>query len=1387
MRVLLLRFGLIAILVLALLPAAVMAANTIIDDSSHPEWITVEGPWTTGVSSIARYGDNYYYCNQSPGNGSSVTFRPNLGASELGWEVYIWYPAGMDRTAQAEVTVHHNDVDTVLHINQQQNGGMWVYLGTYDMASGTSNYVKIANDGVDVMKVVVADAVRFYTSGGDQQPPIISNVKSVAGSNSAVITWNTDEPATSQVMYGLTTGYGSESPSTPDPALVKDHMVSIIDLEPEKLYHFKVQSLDASGNTATSGDFTLNTGTTDEFPPLISELTIIPGATSAVVTWLTDEPATSLVEYGGATYGYTEQVAGLVTSHHVSIRDLTAQTFYHLRVKSADGADNMAVSDDKTFTTTATDTTPPVISNIAAEPDCYGALITWTTNEYATSQVEYGLTASYGNLTPDPEDPDLVVEHSVAISGLLPLTEYHYRVISADGSGNRAQSLDQTFTTDALDTTAPVISDVRATPGSRSCVITWTTDELATSKVLIMSPEGIPAVENSVLVIEHSVTVTGLTPNTTYTYGVISADGAGNERQEVGFEFTTKMADTSPPVITEIAVEVGSNSAVITWLTNEPATSEVRYGLTTAYELSATDDTLVTDHRVTLIGLDPSTTYYFMVRSRNAEGLEYAFTGLSFTTSGPDATPPVISEITVSRNMNSAIVRWLTNEPATSQVEYGTEITYGSETPLDTDLVTVHSVTLEGLLVDTLYHFRVKSMDGAGNLAVSGDHTFETSSTPPEYRMIWADTWHNGFLTADETTSFVNTVAAANYNAIVVEIRKSGDAYYDSEYEPWATNITPSGGDYDPLQDLINKAHAKGIEVHAWIVTYRAWYKTWPAAPEGHVYDLHGPDSTEDWSMRTSGGAYEEGNSLNIDPGVPGVQDYLANIVKDIVTKYPQVDGINFDYVRYPGTGWGYNDYTRQRFYYEYGYYPPTSSADPNWGVWCDYRRRQVTDLVRKCFVEAMYINPRIKMSADTIGWEGADPNTNYTGTSQYAGVFQDAKGWMDEGIIDVNILMNYKREFNAVQKDSYRRWADWLPRVASTTGRLAIDGQGDYLNSISASIAQMLYSRNAGSDGHCSYSYAVTNKDGQPAGDFFNSVRTNLYSAPAPIPDMPWKDQPTTGIIFGTITDAAEPDHAIYKNWVYQATVSISGPENHEAVTDATGTYAFLDLPPGVYTISVSKSGYEPKAFGGLSLAAGEVMRQDAAITSGLFTSPPGTVTAGWNLLSIPVQPADPDPATVFQGIDIEGYLYRWDKMTQSIIIYSAWNPEEFGDVNIDDGYWLLTTMPATISYEPADVAPQDVRTMALPRAGWYIIGCPFPGPKDWNAVTAAYGGYTETLATARDWNWLETLGYWWDNNGGNLYTYGLDDDWADKTVLEPWKGYWLQTHVNNLSITFH
>lgn len=1382
---------LMAVLATALMAPAALAIDIKIDDTVNSDWITVAGTWTTGTSSNSKYGNTYYYCNQSPSGENTVTFTPDIPIDGLTWEVYVWYSAGVDRAIAAKHIVHRDGFeDVVVPVNQQQNGGMWVNLGSFEMPSGTSNYIRVSNEGTDTYRVVVADAIRLYAVGGDQLPPIISNVAATPGSASVVVRWDTDEPATSQVEYGKTTNYGYFSEKSN--VLVTHHEVSITGLESEQTYRFKVRSEDGAGNLSVSSGDTFKTLAPDDLPPIIRDIVVVPGANSAVVMWLTDEPATSLIEYGTTSqYGSSTPVdSALVKSHQVTITGLNNSTTYYFRVKSADGSGNMGTSDGSSFVTSAADNTAPAISDVAAQPRSTSAVITWKTNEYATSRVQYGRTASYGSTT--QEDLRFTLNHAVSLANLEPSTTYHYRVISRDGSGNIGMSLDHLLTTPAVDSTGPEISQVVAVPGSTSCVITWITNEPSTSVIRYGLTEAADDATESddALVIQHSLTLTELIPSTDYKCFVGSADAEGNLTEVGLLYFTTKAPDQTAPEITEVAADPESNSAVITWLTNEPTTSLVEYGETTEYgSTSAVDANMVTSHRVLVTGLAPSTTYYYRVRSADAGGNEAISPGFVFTTDGPDLTPPLISQVSVSRNINSAIVRWHTNEFATSQVEYGLTSEYGIQTTPDIDLENIHGVTLTGLEPSTLYHFRVISTDGAGNTAVSGDYTFETSATEPEYRMIWADTWHNGFLSAAETTAFIDTVAAANFNAVVVEVRKAGDAYYMSGYEPWASNIDPPAGAYDPLQDLIDKAHAKGIEVHAWIVTYRAWYKTWPAPPDGHVYKVHGPGTGlyQDWSMRNSTGGFEEGNSLNIDPGVPGVQDYLTNIVKDIVTKYPLVDGINFDYVRYPGVAWGYNETTKERFRLEYGFDPPTLSTDPNWGTWCDYRRTQVTDLVRKCFVEAMAINPRIKMSVDTVGWEGADPSINFEGTPQYMNVFQDAKSWMHEHIVDLNILMNYKREFNSVQKPNYRLWADWLPRVANSSGRLAVDGQGVYLNAISGSITQMLYSRNAGADGMCAYSYAVTNKDGQPASDFFTAVKTNLYDSPAPIPDMPWKYEPTTGIIFGTVTYADQPNDPIYGNWAYQAYVTLRGPVEREALSDATGSYAFLDLPQGSYTVSISKPGFRVQAFGGLMVEPGQILRQDAALDSGMFTSPAGTIRTGWNLLSVPVQPLDPQPQVVFSGLPLEGNLMGWDNPTQAQLIYSPLTPEAFGGIHPNEGYWFISDRNTVISYEPAQVEPPTQVDIAIPRTGWTILGCPFLTPRDWNQASVTHGDRTVTIRTARNWGWIDTICWWWDNSipGGALSAIGLDDEWMESSTLQPWHGYWLQTFIDDIVLT--
>ena len=155
------------------------------------------------------------------------------------------------------------------------------------------------------------------------------------------------------------------------------------------------------------------------------------------------------MEYGlTAAYGsLTVLDAGLVLSHDVPLAGLTTNTLYHFRVLSSDAAGNPALSADGTFTTSA-DITAPVISAVAVGSlTISSAAVSWTTDEAANSQVEYGLTAAYGSLT--VLDAGLVLAHDVPLAGLTAGTLYHFRVLSSDAAGNPALSADGTFTTTA--------------------------------------------------------------------------------------------------------------------------------------------------------------------------------------------------------------------------------------------------------------------------------------------------------------------------------------------------------------------------------------------------------------------------------------------------------------------------------------------------------------------------------------------------------------------------------------------------------------------------------------------------------------------------------------------------------------------------------------------------------------------------------------------------------------------------------------------------------------------------------------------------------------------------------------------------------------------------
>lgn len=177
---------------------------------------------------------------------------------------------------------------------------------------------------------------------------------------------------------------------------------------------------------------------------------------AATINWTTSTSSDTQVFYGTSTaYGLASALATATTTSHTVILDsLTASTTYHFMAQSKDVSGNIATSSDYMFTTLAPDVTAPVISAIAVSGITNtAAQITWTTNEPADTQADYGTTTSYGLSSALATATTTV--HTVSLSSLTASTTYHFIVKSRDVTGNLATSTDQTFTTLVTSVTPP--------------------------------------------------------------------------------------------------------------------------------------------------------------------------------------------------------------------------------------------------------------------------------------------------------------------------------------------------------------------------------------------------------------------------------------------------------------------------------------------------------------------------------------------------------------------------------------------------------------------------------------------------------------------------------------------------------------------------------------------------------------------------------------------------------------------------------------------------------------------------------------------------------------------------------------------------------------------
>ncbi len=431
-----------------------------------------------------------------------------------------------------------------------------------------------------------------------------------------------------------------------------------------------------------------------------------------------------------------------------------------------------------------------------------------------------------------------------------------------------------------------------------------------------------------------------------------------------------------------------------------------------------------------------------------------------------------------------------------------------------------------------------------------------------QLRGFWVHLFDESLKSRSGIDRVLDAAVAANLNTIVVQGARRHDAFYDSDVLPRTTDPKMPAG-LDLLGRLLPAAHARGLEVHVWFSLMPTYHDSFTTnretLPADHINRLHGPHGTQgSWMAADNEAGYDF-----LDPGIPGVQDHVAAMLREVAERY-DVDGIHLDYLRYADNGARMNPIAEQRYRAVGG----GMSLD-------DFRRRQTEDLARRVYLEVADADPSVVVSMAAIaqggGPTGGDLRASFRDTRAYAEKFQDWPTWLDRGVVDMAFPMAY------FQESRYPQWYDQWTRFAGSlpNGIVAI-GQASYLNSTSQSLAQ-LDEALAATDGAVLYSYQQDTATGK--GPLLATLPTSRFSVPAPAPDVPAKTRPTRGHILALARDGQ----------TVTATPTAAGGAAVQVRADATGRAGFVGLAPGRYTVRVGSGA--PKV---VDVTAGRVSRPD-------------------------------------------------------------------------------------------------------------------------------------------------------------------------------------------------
>jgi uncharacterized lipoprotein YddW (UPF0748 family) len=338
----------------------------------------------------------------------------------------------------------------------------------------------------------------------------------------------------------------------------------------------------------------------------------------------------------------------------------------------------------------------------------------------------------------------------------------------------------------------------------------------------------------------------------------------------------------------------------------------------------------------------------------------------------------------------------------------------------------------------------------------------------------------------EELINILDKLKAAHFNVVFLQTRLHGNVIYNSAIEPvspYIQRVKNTWSNYDPLRFAIQECHKRGLECHAWFVTY-------PAGPEkvnGKANNSSTIKKNRD-KLRTHKGQYY------LDPGEPKTNEYLLGLIDEIVSRY-DIDGIHLDYIRYPDNAENFPD---NASYKRYG-------KGKNKSEW---RKENINNFVSELYDAVKEKKPWVQVSSSVVGMYSHTNNSNQRHQTALKGVYQDPEKWLRDGKHDFIVPMMYYSDdlfYPFVQ--------DWKTR---RNGRYIVPGLGLYQmdekesNWSSVKIKEQIqYCRENKVNGNAFYRtrYLVNNKKG-----IMDAIKTNFYQHPALLPPMTWQD--TTHLI---------------------------------------------------------------------------------------------------------------------------------------------------------------------------------------------------------------------------------------------------------------------------------